>query len=153
MVQTTSYFRRSLEEHKTLRGRVEKLDRLGEEFWQARLKITELIGKVETELDEFIPLLERHFSVEEGRGLHDEIVEALPNQTPQVQQLLDEHRMMMRALGEVRGVIAVLKGMARCEQPLVYDRLRTALDTLKRHEADEHTLFMTALEGEGQAPD
>jgi hypothetical protein len=144
---------RSLEEHKHLNKKLSEVQKLGQEFWDARCGITDLLVKLETQLEELTPMMEHHFAQEETGGLHEEIVDALPNESRRVTMLFEEHRALLRILGEVRGVTAVLRAMVQTEQPMLFDRINKALQQLQRHETEEHTLFMRALEGEGPAPD
>lgn len=148
-----SVIRRSLEEHKVLNKKLSDVQKMGQEFWDTRCGLADLLTKLEENLDELAPMMEHHFAQEETGGLHEEIIESLPHESRRCTMLFEEHRALLRILGEVRGVTSVLRGMVQTQQPLLYDRINKALQQLQRHEAEEHTLFMRALEGEGPAPD
>lgn len=148
-----SVIRRSLEEHETLNKKLREVQTLGQKFWDARCDLADMLTELENLMDELAPMMEYHFAQEETGGLHEEIIDALPHESRRCTMLFEEHRALLRILGEVRGVTAVLRGMVQSDQPLLYDRINKALQQLQRHETEEHTLFMRALEGEGPAPD
>ncbi len=139
----------ALREHKELQ---EIQDRLAGLFGQpASPAFQNWAAEVREQLTRMVGLLESHFALEEQQGLHDEIVEALPNQSCRLEKLLKEHGQI---LAQIRAVRDLSLGM---EGPPQDQELRREASgffvTLDKHERAERELFIQALEGEGQAPD
>ncbi|MBD3161022.1 MAG: hypothetical protein GF346_02560 [Candidatus Eisenbacteria bacterium] len=92
-----------------------------------------------------------HFELEEKGGLHQEILEALPNQAPRLERLIQEHASLLAQLDAIRDL------SLRTERPPEDQELRRKASdffaALDRHERAERELFLHAIEGDGGAPD
>jgi len=97
-------------------------------------------------LDELRELLSRHFAGEEGDdGLHEVVGEGASHRLTNIQQLFDEHRLLLARLDEVRAEAgAALAGPVR----RVHDGITWLAETLRRHEKQEEALFGEAFYSE-----
>lgn len=109
------------------------------------------ILKVRTEIEEMVALLDGHFEREEQDGLHEEIAETVPNATPRLSVLLNEHRSILTRAQELlsRSLSCAnpMDGAALCVEASDFFAM------LDQHERAERELFLLAIEGESGAPD
>jgi hypothetical protein len=147
--QTRSAIQEALQDHHRLLDVQGRLVRLfaesvpcGFETW---------ILKVRTEIEEMAALLDVHFEREEQDKLHEEIAEAIPNATPRVEALLEEHRRILTLAQEL------LSQSISCSTPMEGASLCVSASDffalLDQHERAERELFLLAIEGESGAPD
>ncbi|MBU1698703.1 MAG: hemerythrin domain-containing protein [Candidatus Eisenbacteria bacterium] len=141
--------RRTLEEHQNLRKQWAEIEEKAAQVRATREEMGRKAGELLEKLNQLIPDMEAHFRIEETEGLHREIIEAAPHCTHKVESLLSQHAELLKALGELHGITASLAELTQCSQTGLYDRMTRLFATFRRHEAEERTLFLEVLEGEG----
>ncbi|MEZ4220167.1 MAG: hemerythrin domain-containing protein [Polyangiaceae bacterium] len=122
--------------------------------------VTDLIGRLQTAmedekagepwaeqvagmLDQLVKLLREHFGGEAETTFFQEMIEAEPRLTNQLQKLALEHSAILRAFVEGADLAKRLStGEGEAKQ--LRRKVQVAIATLRRHEAEENELVMQA---------
>ena len=131
----------SLEDHGLIRFHLDQLGR-GLRGFDTAAATAEAMRELAVRIDSFKDRLEEHFRLEEGGGLLQAVVDALPQAESDVRRIRAEHARMGSALDEVRRLArsgdTAQAGALRAE-------LGRILDAIREHEREEDELVRRAI--------
>ncbi len=105
-------------------------------------------GSLDTELAEFIEMVERHFALEEEGGYMRELRDEYPRLGHRIDELAAEHASIREALSGCRK--EAREGVGATE---LVEHLHRGLDLLAKHESAETELFQDAMQSDIGAAD
>lgn len=141
---TETWRQKIIEEHRELNEKVERLrgylrkprpelGSAGSHLWASELS---------QQLVELHDQLCRHFRYEEKSGMMEDIMRRHPRATGQVDELLDEHTVMLDESRELVTLLLAYSEDSKSADVRLRRRLNKLLDQLGEHERNENSLIM-----------
>jgi hypothetical protein len=132
---------RALEEHGLIHFHLDQLERALSDLDPAHAQV-ETLRTVAVRIDSFKERLEEHFGTEEGGGLLQGILDALPQTESDIRRIRAQHARLGEALESAR---AIARRGDPAEAPALKDELDRFLAMMREHEREEDALVMRAL--------
>jgi len=132
---------RALEDHGLIHFHLDQLERALSDLDPASAKAETLLT-VALRIDSFKERLEEHFGSEEGGGLLQGILDALPETESDIRRIRTQHARLGEALERAR---AIARRGDPAEAPALKEELDRFLAVMREHEREEDALVKRAL--------
>ena len=132
---------RALEEHGLIHFHLDQLERALLDLDPASAQ-PETLRTVAVRIDSFKERLDEHFGTEEGGGLLQGILDALPQTESDIRRIRTQHARLGEALERAR---AIARRGDPAEAPALKDDLDRFLAMMREHEREEDALVKRAL--------
>ena len=132
---------RALEDHGLIHFHLDQLERALSDLDPASAKAETLLT-VALRIDSFKERLEEHFGSEEGGGLLQGILDALPETESDIRRIRTQHSRLGEALERAR---AIARRGDPAEAPALKEELDRFLAVMREHEREEDALVKRAL--------
>jgi hypothetical protein len=132
---------RSLEEHGLIHFHLDQLERALSDLDPARAQV-ETLRTVAVRIDSFKERLDEHFGTEEGGGLLQGILDALPQTESDIRRIRAQHARLAEALESAR---AIARRGNPADATVLKEELDRFLAMMREHEREEDALVKRAL--------